>query len=157
MRIRPRALVSALILIVFVAGALAVPTLIDRHYNRIRSRPPYQVPIETREFHQTLFVADLHADSLLWGRDLLHRSTTGHVDIPRLHEANVSLQVFSVVTTIPGNLNIERNAGNSDRVRYLSIAEGWPLRTWNSPKERALYQAAELLKFEAQARGDLVI
>jgi len=157
MTARTRLLISALIVIVPVAGVLAAPTLIERRYNRIRNRPPYQVPTATRELHQRLFVADLHADSLLWGRNLLHRSTTGHVDIPRLQEANVSLQVFSVVTTIPSNLNIERNAGSSDRVRSLSIAERWPPRTWNSPKERALYQAAELGKFEAQARGNLVI
>ena len=32
--------------------------------------------------HATLTVADLHADSLLWGRDLNQRASSGHVDIP---------------------------------------------------------------------------
>jgi len=27
-------------------------------------------------------VADLHADSLLWGRDLLRRGSQGQVDVP---------------------------------------------------------------------------
>jgi membrane dipeptidase len=157
MTVRTRVLVSALILIVLVAGALATRGLIERRYNRVRNRPPYPVPTATIELHRRLFVADLHADSLLWGRNLLSRSTTGHIDIPRMQEANVSVQVFSVVTTIPRNLNIERNAGSSDMVRYLSLAEHWPPRTWNSPKERALYQAAELRKFESESRGDLVI
>jgi membrane dipeptidase len=85
------------------------------------------------------------------------RSTTGHVDLPRLQQANVSLQFFTVVTTIPRDLNIERNSGSSDLVRYLAVAEGWPPRTWNSPKERALYQAGRLRQFESDSQGKLVI
>ena len=77
--------------------------------------------------------------------------------MPRLQRANVSLQVFTVVTTIPRNLNIESNSGSSDLVRYLAVIESWPPRTWNSPKQRALYQAARLQKFETDSHGNLVI
>ena len=48
------------------------------------SPPPYHASDRARALHETLWVADLHADSLLWGRDLLQRSTRGHVDVPRL-------------------------------------------------------------------------
>lgn len=44
------------------------------------------------------------------GRNLLHRSTTGHLDIPRLQQANVSLQAFTVVTTIPRKLKAIRTS-----------------------------------------------
>ena len=140
-----------------VVGAIAAPGVIESRYNRVRSLPPYPVPASTTQFHRSLFVADLHADTLLWGRNLLGRSTTGHIDLSRLQEANVSLQVFSAVTTIPRKLNIQSNTSRSDMVRYLSIAERWPPRTWNSPKERALYQAARLREFESESHGDLVL
>jgi microsomal dipeptidase-like Zn-dependent dipeptidase len=42
-------------------------------------------------------------------------------------------------------------------VRYIALSEGWPPRTWNSPKQRALYQAARLQKFAEQSKGALVI
>jgi microsomal dipeptidase-like Zn-dependent dipeptidase len=140
-----------------MAGSFAITSVIEGKYNRVRNPAPYDVPAATADLQQQLFVADLHADSLLWGRNLLKRSPDGHVDVPRLQQAHVSLQAFTVVTTIPRNLNIERSLGSSDLVRELAIAEGWPPRTWNSPKERALYQAERLRGFEAGSAGALVL
>ena len=57
--------------------------------------------------HQRLLIADLHADTLLWNRDLLKRSDYGHVDLPRLVEGNVAIQAFTVVTKSPRNFNID--------------------------------------------------
>lgn len=91
------------------------------------------------------------------GKGLLQESKTGHIDIPRLHQSNVSLQVFSVVSTIPRNLNIERNTTSSDMVKLLAIVDRWPPRTWNRPKARALYQAGRLRDFESRSGGQLVI
>ena len=48
-----------------------------------------------------LLIVDLHADSLLWGRDLLERGDRGHVDVPRMAEGNVAVQGFTVVTQTP--------------------------------------------------------
>ena len=146
------------ILAVVVVGAIFwMPSIVEGRYNRVRVRPPYAIPVEAANLQKKLFVADLHADTLLWGRNLLARTTMGHVDLPRLEQADVSLQFFTVVTTIPRNLNIESNSSSSDLVRYLAIAEGWPPRTWNSPKERALYQAGRLRKFASDSQGALVI
>ena len=80
---------------------------------------------------------DLHADSLLWSRNLVTRSSRGHVDIPRLIEANVALQSFTVVTKTPRGINFQRNTGDTDNVRFLAIASRWPIATWNSLTERA--------------------
>ncbi len=144
-------------LVLLIVGAFAANTIIERKYNRVRGHRPYSVSADTSRLHQQLFIADLHADSLLWGRNLLKRSDTGHVDIPRLQQANISLQVFTVVTTIPGNLNINRNSGSTDLVRYMAMAQAWPPRTWNSPKERSLYQASRLRVLESESAGRLVI
>jgi hypothetical protein len=37
---------------------------------------PLAVPAAAEELHQRLLVADLHADPLLWRRDLTKRSTS---------------------------------------------------------------------------------
>jgi membrane dipeptidase len=43
-------------------------------------------------------LADGHADSLMWNRDLAARSSEGQVDFPRLLEAGTRIQCFTVVT-----------------------------------------------------------
>src|SRR5262249_50770406 len=86
------------------------------------------------ELHKSLLIADLHADSLLWGRDLLQRSSRGHVDVPRLISGNVALQVFSIVTKVPRNLNIERNSADSDQITQLAVGEAWPAQHLVQPE-----------------------
>ena len=148
---------TGILIAVSVAALKSAPAYIESRYNRVRVPPPYTIPDETAKLQKNLFVADLHADSLVWGRDLLTRSSTGHIDLPRLEEANVSLQSFTVFTSIPRHLNIERNSGSSELIRYLAIAEGWPPRTWNSSLQRALYQASRLQAFTSESNGKLTI
>ena len=45
-----------------------------------------------------LRLADAHADSLMWNRPLEQSGHGGHVDFPRLEQAGVALQCFTVVT-----------------------------------------------------------
>jgi membrane dipeptidase len=146
-----------LVLGALLVGWIALPGVVERRFNHTLHPPPYQPSAQAEDLHRRLTIADLHADSLLWGRNLLSRSSTGHVDVPRLAEGNVAIQAFTVVTTSPRKLNIYQNSDASDMVRYLAIFEGWPPRTWNSPKQRALYQAARLQKFAAQSNGALVL
>jgi membrane dipeptidase len=146
-----------LLVIMLVAAWFALPGIVERRFNRTLHPPPYQPTAKAQALHRTLTVADLHADSLLWGRNLLRRSSRGHVDVPRLIDGNVSIQAFTVVTTAPRKLNIYKNSDSTDQVRSIAIFEGWPPRTWNSPKQRALYQAARLQKFADQSKGALVM
>ena len=72
--------------------------LVARTERRLCPNPTvgrYPANERARALHETLGVVDLHADSLLWGRDLLLRGDRGHVDVPRLIEGNVALQVFA--------------------------------------------------------------
>jgi microsomal dipeptidase-like Zn-dependent dipeptidase len=145
------------VVIIFAAAWLLLPGIIERRFNHTLHAPPYQPSAQALALHRTLTVADLHADSLLWGRNLLRRSSRGHIDLPRLAEGNVSIQAFTVVTTSPRGLNIYQNSDSTDLIRYIAMFEGWPPRTWNSPKQRALYQAARLQKFADRSKGALVI
>lgn len=134
-----------------------LPAEVERSMNAVIEKPPYSVSERAAELHKTLTVADLHANSLLWGRDLLDKSDSAQVDIPRLIEGNVAVQVFAVVSKTPRGLNIDSNTPDSDNVTLLAIGQRWPIRTWTSLKERALYQAERLKAFAAASDGRFVI
>ena len=107
--------------------------------------------------HGTSFVADLHADSLLFGRDLLERSTMGHVDLPRLQEGGVALQVFSLPTIVPYGLNIESNAGDGlDMLTLAGVVQLSPTALLG-PTGRALHAADRLADFAAASDGEFVV
>ena len=54
--------------------------------------------MDAQELQRRAFVADAHADSLMWNRDLTIQSAEGHLDFPRLEQAGVKLQCFTIVT-----------------------------------------------------------
>ena len=126
-----------------------VPPYVEKSRNRVASWSSTQdLPANVKSLHQSLFIADFHSDSLLWNRDLSIRSNYGHLDIPRLIEGNIGLQVFSVVTKTPKGLNLQRNTDKTDNITLLAIAQRWPLRTWFSLYERAAYQAEKLQRVQ---------
>lgn len=147
--------------LLLVVGALAfffvVPGVAERLSNKTRQSPPYRASERARTLQRTLAVADMHADSLLWDRDLLERAGRGHVDVPRLSEGGVALQVFTVVTKVPFRSNYESNSGDTDEITPLAVAERWPFAAWRSLKERALYQAWKLNDTAARSGGRFVV
>src|SRR5215471_5665895 len=150
------ALVVILLLLV-AAFFFVVPAQLEKRLNASLNPPPYLASERAVELHRKLLVADLHADSLLWDRDLMQRGTRGHVDIPRLVEGNVALQAFTVVTKTPRGLNYERNASNTDNITLLAIAQRWPMATWSSLTQRALYQAKKLHQVADRSQGKFVL
>jgi microsomal dipeptidase-like Zn-dependent dipeptidase len=136
---------------------LIAPGLVEEKNNPVIKRPPYQASERARALHAKLQIVDLHADSLLWNRDLLERGLRGHVDIPRLIEGNVALQAFTVVTKSPRGLNIDNNDDKTDNIFLLALAQRWPLATWRSLTARALFQAAKLDRVAADSGGKFVI
>ena len=134
----------------------AVPPVVDARLNRTLGGEA--APSErARRVHATVDVVDLHADTLLWDRPFLTRSARGHVDLPRLVEGRVALQVFAATTRAPAGMSDRRNADRWDRVTPLVVAQAWPPRTWTSALERALYQAARLHELARRSEGRLVV
>jgi microsomal dipeptidase-like Zn-dependent dipeptidase len=117
----------------------------------------YRVTSTAKELHEKLIVADLHADSLLWARDLSERGEQGHVDLPRLREGGVGLQVFSIVNDVPVGINIEENpTDHVDSLALLSFAQLWPPQTWFSPFQRTKWQINKLHRL-VKANHDLML
>ena len=121
------------------------PGVLERSMNRVQPAAEPEVTEAARTLHSSLLVGDLHTDSSLWNRDLTHRSNQGHVDLPRLVEGNVALQVFTSVTKSPAGQNYEENtAAARDNITLLAVTQLWPPRTWHSLAERAIYQAGKI-------------
>lgn len=154
---RGRVLIVAGVIGALGAGAAAiVPAEAEKRMNAVAPRP-ILVGARARALHARLLVADLHADTLLWDRDVLRRGSRGHVDVPRLAEGGVALQVFTVVTKSPKNLNIDRNDDRSDDITLLAVAQRWPPATWRSLRARALHQATRLAAAARRSQGALTL
>ncbi len=148
-----------------VAGRLAMAfssallggcgTLVDSLLNRVHMDPPYEVGAETRALHERQLIVDLHGDILLWNRDLVERASRGHVDLPRLREGNVAIQVFGVVTQVPFTFSLDNNSARPDVITALSVFDRWPAAARGSRLERALYQADKLADGIRRSEGGL--
>lgn len=148
-----------LLLAVLVALAFftVAPTVAEWLFNGTRVRGPYHASERGRALHATLLVADMHADTLLWDRDVLARSARGHVDVPRLAEGGVALQFFTVVSHTPYAANYDSNPEGLDGVTAIAFAERWPLRALRSLRERALYQARKLNEAATRSGGRFTV
>jgi membrane dipeptidase len=136
-------------------GFRVVPDRIARAMNPVTRRPPYPASERAHELHRRLTVVDLHADSLLWGRDLLRRAAHSHVDVPRLIEGGIALEALAVCTKVPRRANLERNDGRTDDVTLLALAQRWPRSTWRSLLARAIYHAERARRMAAASDGRL--
>jgi membrane dipeptidase len=150
-------LLSAILVLALSVIWFVIPTRVGKQMNVTLNPPPYKASPEAMRLHKSLLIADLHADTLMWKRDLLERGSWGHVDLPRLIEGNVAIQAFTVVTKSPRNLNLESNGDDTDDITLLAFAERWPIRSWGNLTERALYQARRLQKAAAASQGRLVV
>lgn len=148
---------SLALLALVVAVFAFAPAAVERHYNTVSPGPHPRPSARALALHRRLTIVDLHADSLLWARDLGERSTRGHVDVPRLIEGNVAIEAFTVVTKSPRGLNNQRNDDRSDMITALAVVERWPPRAWTSLRERALYQAEKLRDTAERSEGRLTL
>ncbi|QIE56131.1 hypothetical protein G5B40_12070 [Pikeienuella piscinae] len=71
---------------------------------RMAERASNHTDLRDLPYHEAasgLFLADLHADTLLWGIEPLAPRSGGHLDGPRLAASGVGLQVFAAPTWTP--------------------------------------------------------
>ena len=71
---------------------------------------------------------------------MLERSDRGRVEVPRMLDGNMAIQMLTVVTKSPSGQNYDSNSADaSDNITLLALIQRWPLRTRNSLFERAMY------------------
>ena len=120
-----------------------LPGYVEGSMNQIDGQPLIKVSDEAKALHKTLNIVDLHSDTLMWNRDLGKRADRGHMDLPRLQEGNVALQLFSSVTKTPKGQNYDGNGADTDNITLLTFAQLQPVKTWRSLVERSLYHASK--------------
>jgi len=146
------AAVSFVLLILIILAFLLIPGYLDNTTNRVIAHSEYKISAAAATLHKTLQIGDLHSDSTLWKRDLLKRYDRGHVDIPRMREGNVAVQMFTSVTKVPAGINYEKNSSEArDRITLLAVVQTWPMATWTSLTARALHHADNLQAMENRA------
>ena len=149
-------IVSLIALLAVAYAHWVLPGKVEMSMNGVLPHEPYAISDRAKRLHESLFIADLHSDSLLWKRDLLEESDVGHMDLPRLRRGNVALQVFSAPTKSPAGQNYDRTVGDSDQITLLAVASFWPPRTWFSLYERAVYQLDKLHDVAGQSELTVV-
>jgi microsomal dipeptidase-like Zn-dependent dipeptidase len=102
----------------------------------------------TQQLHDSLLVADMHCDLLLWNSDFNNGSSAGHVDLPKLLKGRFLIETFSVATTLPAHFDPK----NSDRFPEYARRQGWPQWAYADPFNRALFMAGHL-KYMASHSG----
>jgi membrane dipeptidase len=133
------------------------PHVVDRLFNQLAPAPLLQISTQTQTLMQRSLVVDLHGDSLMWRRDINRRIDHGTIDVPRLREGQVGLQVFSSVTKTPKGQNYESNGDETDNITSLVMAQLQPPRTWHSLLQRSLYHGEKLEHAAAHSAGTLRI
>jgi len=146
----------SVLLVLYAAARIIGPPLIEKSANKNLAFTPLAVSTEAQTFHDTLVVMDWHADTLLWQRDFLDASTRGQVDLPRLRKGGMNVQMLTTVTKVPAGLNVDSNSADTrDNITLLAMFQGWPVKTWTSIFERALYQAEKLDDVVARSEGNV--
>ena len=100
--------------------------------------------VDIGALHRRVAVADGHADSLMWNRDLNFASEKGHVDFPRLKEAGVKIQCFTVVT---------RGLPVIDGFSLFAWKQGWPRQARANEWSRCTFQVDRLAAFCRESNG----
>lgn len=145
------------VVLAVVAFFIFAPGYLERGINQVAPHEPYAISDRAAALHETLRIVDLHSDTLLWARDPLERATRGHVDIPRLADGNVALQIFPAVTKVPEGLNYDSNTADTDQITMAAIVQLWPIRTWGDLLERALYKSERLHDAASRAPEALMV
>ncbi|MDR7130453.1 microsomal dipeptidase-like Zn-dependent dipeptidase [Algoriphagus sp. 4150] len=152
-------IVLGTVVLLYFAATLTIPPYIESQRNPVKSPSPYSVSTEAQAVYDRLdFIADLHCDALLWGRDLTKRGDRGHVDFPRMREANVALQMFTIVSKSPAGQNMQSNSSDAfDNITPLTIAKGESPASWFSLINRTLSQSEKLANFIEKEKDKAIL
>ncbi len=144
--------------IIYLIGINIVPQYVESQRNPVKLASPYTVSSEAQALYDRLdFIADLHCDALLWGRNLNKRGDRGHVDFPRMREANVALEMFTIVSKSPAGQNMQSNSEDAfDNITPLTIAKGESPWNWFSLINRTLSQSEALADFVENEGGKAI-
>lgn len=149
----------AVVLILYFIATLLVSPILDKQMNLVEYNDPRVLGDEAKELYSSLeFIADLHCDALLWDRDLTKRLDHAHLDFPRMRQAKMSLQAFTIVTKSPKGQNFKSNSADAfDKITMLNFVQGRFPDKWFSLYKRAEYQARALQNYQGKNDSKFIL
>lgn len=154
-----RGLLALVVLTAAIVFFGAAPGITENSMNVVTGKGLIPVSQRARDLHSRLMIVDLHGDTLMWQRSLLASSSRGQIDLARMQQGNMGLQIFSSVTKTPRGQNYDANGADSDNITLLAFAQLQPLRTIFGDKvllNRSLYHVHKLDQAVRASRGALV-
>lgn len=149
---------ALLVFLLLASGRIFLPSWLDKQMNPVSDHLPFVVSDKARDLHKTLLIGDWHSDSALWNRNLSKTYDYGHEDIPRMQKGNIALQMFTTVTKSPSGQNYDSNeTASRDNITSLAIVQGWPIKTWSSLTERAIFQAEKIRDLSLRDSKNLML
>ena len=146
------------VFVLILLGRIFLPAFLDKQMNPVSDHLPFVVSDRAKDLHQTLIIGDWHSDSALWNRNLSKTYDYGHEDIPRMQKGNIALQMFTTVTKSPSGQNYDSNeTASRDNITSLAIVQGWPIKTWSSLTERAIFQAEKIRDLSLRDSKNLML
>ena len=140
---------ALLVFLLLASGRIFLPSWLDKQMNPVSDHLPFVVSDKARDLHKTLLIGDWHSDSALWNRNLSKTYDYGHEDIPRM---------FTTVTKSPSDQNYDSNeTASRDNITSLAIVQGWPIKTWSSLTERAIFQAEKIRDLSLRDSKNLML
>ena len=151
--------ILAIVLLLYFLATFMVSPILDRQLNLVEYSDPRQLGAEAQELYNSLeFIADLHCDALLWDRDLAQKLDYAHLDFPRMQQANMGLQAFTIVTKSPKGQNFKQNSADAfDNITMLNFVQGQLPDKWFSLYKRAEYQARALQHYQGKFDGNFFL
>ena len=107
--------------------------------NRISIPPPYEFNNSIIDFHRSMFVADMHADTFTFVKTFMERKDYAHLDYHRAREGGFSLMTMAIATEVPIAM-VRRSGEGVERggnlIQLGSIGGLEPVGTWYSLYKR---------------------
>jgi len=110
--------------------------------NSVVLQPPYDFEPSILDFHKSLFVADLHADTFTAVDSFMQRKDYAHLDFARAQEGGFSLLTMSVATEVPLSMVRRKPEGvarGGNLIKLGSFASLEPIGNWLSNYQRGLW------------------
>jgi microsomal dipeptidase-like Zn-dependent dipeptidase len=127
-----------LVLLTLVLALALIFYVGDKPYkfsNSVVLKPPYEFEPSTDQFHKTLFVADLHADTFTFVDTFMEQKDYAHLDYPRARAGGYNLLTMSIATEVPFGMVFRKPEGierTGNMIKIGSFAALEPPPNWFS-------------------------
>jgi membrane dipeptidase len=152
-----------LVLLAVIAAVAATFYMGRRAYelsNTVVLPAPYEINPEIIEFHEDMFVADMHADTFTFVNTFMQRKDYAHLDYERAREGGFDLLTMAIATEVPVDMvrgpddGVERG-GNL--ITFGAVVGLEPLANWFSNYSRGLWVVNNVTQTAADNPDDLLL